>query len=99
MEALRARWHLLAAHGLPLSAAVEAPVLLTGSRQRVGPRLAFLRSRQPSLLRGDSGVLQQCLQCGDMEFVEGFAEGLLEEYVVFQVQWASTDAGAGTAVA
>lgn len=84
---MRARSQLLAAHGLPLSSAVHAPALLTASSHRVGPRLAFLRARQPMLLRGDLGVLQQCLQCGDIEFVEGFAEGLVEEYVVFQVQW------------
>ncbi len=84
-EELAHRIQLLRASHVPVTAALTAPALLTASPQHiVGPRLAFLRARQPQLLRRPD-VLQQCLQCSDVEFVEGYAQGLLEEYVVFQV--------------
>lgn len=91
-EELVHRMQLLQRSQVPMAATLHAPLLLTASTQRVAPRLAFLRTRRPQLLRR-ADVLQQCLQCSDVEFVEGYAEGLLEEYVVFQVQWASMGGG------
>lgn len=89
---VKATMRILAAFDISLEKLIKYPrVFIHNPSHVVGPRLAYLRSYAPELLK--NLALVTIMSRSDDEFCEKYCSGPHEEFLVFQEQWAAQAEG------